>query len=172
MVWKIRQSWSQTVFCSILSWNRFALTVSCHWKASWSMWVREERAFETKTIFLELQEDDCSYQISLREKLTQVKEVKSGAQGSHEGKETKLQNEGDLESWFFYFIALCVETLPEHHTLLYFYALEVKKISCWCNGGCGGTADGESQGRDDSVPASSPTEAEGQWHYSRLCLWI
>lgn len=78
------------------------------------IWKKEEK------IFLELQEDDCSYQISLREKLTQVKEVKSGAQESHKGKETKLQNKGDLESWFFYFIALCVETLPVHHTLLYF----------------------------------------------------
>lgn len=79
---------------------------------------------------MELQEDDCSYQISLREKLTRVKEVKSGAQESHKGKETKVQNKGDLESCFFYFIALCVETLPVHHTLLDFYALEVKQR--WC----------------------------------------
>lgn len=63
-------------------------------------------------IFLELQEDDCSYQISSREKLTEVKEVKSGAQESHKGKETKLQNKGDLENCSFYFITLCVEILP------------------------------------------------------------
>lgn len=88
------------------------------------IWKKEEKTF------LELQEDDCSYQISLREKLTQVKEVKSGGQESHKGKATKLQNKGDLESWFFYFIALCVEILPVHHTVLYFYALEVKKTLC------------------------------------------
>lgn len=44
--------------------------------------------------------------------MTRAKEVKSGAQESHKGKETKLQNKGDLESWFFYSITLCVETLP------------------------------------------------------------
>jgi len=51
---------------------------SCLFKASWSTGIREEGAFERKKrkSFLELQEDDCSYQISLREKLTQVKEVK------------------------------------------------------------------------------------------------
>lgn len=120
-----------TVFCSVLSWNRLALTVSCHLKASWSTGIRGERAFERKKkSFLELQEDDCSYQISLREKLTQVKEVKSGAQESHKGKATKLQNKGDLESWFFWFIALSVETLPVHHALLYFYVTEVKKMPC------------------------------------------
>jgi len=51
---------------------------SCLFKASWSTGIKEEGAFERKKrkSFLELQEDDCSYQISLREKLTQVKEVK------------------------------------------------------------------------------------------------
>ena len=89
-----------------------------------------ERAFERKKrkYFLELQEDVCSYQTSLREKLTQVKEV---CEVEHrKATREKKQNKGDLEGWFFSFVALCVETWPVHHILLYFYALEVKKPLC------------------------------------------
>lgn len=103
----------------------------CRKKGRKGIWKKEEK------IFLELQEDDCSYQISLREKLTRVKEVKSGAQESHKGKETKLQNKGDWESCFFHFITPCRD-IAWPHTWLCFCALEASRHRVWVNAGFGG----------------------------------
>lgn len=48
MIWKVPQTWLLSVFGGVLSWNLFALVVSCCLKASWSTGIRGERAFERK----------------------------------------------------------------------------------------------------------------------------
>lgn len=92
--------------------------------------------------------------------MTRAKEVKSGAQEGHKGKETKLQNKGDLESWFFYFITLCVETLPGTTPGCSFVLLKrddtVPGLMLALEAGVGC-----SQERAGSVAASSPCRSRG-----------